>query len=531
MSVLTMCYVYGLLITYALFVGVKVSRSVQMLQQNSYRNERFAKWINTHPKQVFMKRDLIPLISILLFVVGTKVTAIVFLIISFLLLSFLQERKQQKKPLAVTARVKRLFVTIGLIYLAIYGLTFLVFGTEKSNGIYVTMILTVCAFLHYYVVRFANLLNTPIEKRINRGYINDAMRMIDEMKSLDVIGVTGSYGKTSVKHILHTILSSKFSTLMTPESYNTPMGVTITIRNQLKPIHEVFIAEMGAKQIGDIQEICEIVHPKYAVITAIGPQHLETFGSLENVQKTKFEIVESLPADGVAFLNIDDKNIASYQVKNPCKIITYGIDHPEAYVRAKEIVFNGNGSSFMVEVEDEEVQFQSKLLGKHNVYNVLCAIAVGLEMGIPLKKMAAAVQKVRPVQHRLELRKVNAHLTIIDDAFNSNPVGSKMALEVLKVMPGQKIMMTPGMIELGQRQYDCNYDFGVLSADVCDYVILVGPKQTQPIQDGLQSVHYPKEKMIVVANLNEGFKAVNQVAKGNSFVLIENDLPDSFNEK
>lgn len=531
MSVLTMFYVYGLLVTYVLFVGVKISRSVQMLQQNSYRNERFAKWMHGHPKQVFMKRDLIPLISILLFIVGTKVTAVAFLVISFLLLAFVQEKIQQKKPLAVTARVKRLFVTIAILYLAIYGLTFLAFGTEKSHGIYVTLVLTICAFLNYYMVRLANLLNAPIEKKISQGYINDAARIVDEMKSLDVVGVTGSYGKTSVKHILQTVLSLKFSTLMTPESYNTPMGVTITVRNQLKPIHEVFIAEMGAKQIGDIQEICDIVHPKYAVITAIGPQHLETFGSLEIVQKTKFEIVESLPADGVAFLNIDDSNISSYQVKNPCKIVTYGIDNPDAKVKAKEVVFNGNGSSFVVEIGDEEVQFQSKLLGKHNVYNVLCAIAVGLEMGISLKKIAAAIQKVQPVKHRLELRKVNANLTIIDDAFNSNPVGSKMALEVLKVMPGQKIMMTPGMIELGEKQYECNYDFGILAADVCDYVILVGPKQTRPIQEGLQSVQYPKEQMIVVANLNEGFKAINQVARGKSFVLLENDLPDSFNEK
>lgn len=531
MSLLASGYVYGLLITYALFVGVKVARSVQMLQQNSYRNERFAKWMHSHPAQVFMKRDLIPLIAILLFVVGTKATAIVFLIISFLLLAFLQERKQQKKPLAVTARVKRLFATTAIIYLVIYAGTFLVLGTAKSNGIYVTLILTICAFLHYYIVRLANFCNGPIERRISQGYINDAARIVEEMKSLDVIGVTGSYGKTSVKHILHTVLSSKFSTLMTPESYNTPMGVTITVRNQLKPIHEVFIAEMGAKQMGDIKEICDIVHPRYAVITAIGPQHLETFGSLENVQKTKFEIVENLPKDGVAFLNIDDENIASYQVQNQCKIITYGIDNQAAKVRAKEIVFNANGSTFVVEFENEEIQVQSKLLGKHNVYNVLSAIAVGLELGIPLKKIVAAVQKVQPVKHRLELRRVNENLTIIDDAFNSNPVGSKMALEVLRVMPGQKIMMTPGMIELGDKQYDCNYDFGVAAAGVCDYVILVGPKQTRPIQDGLQSVQYPQEQMIVVGNLNEGFKAINQVTKGNSFVLLENDLPDSFNEK
>lgn len=531
MSFTTILYVYGLLIVYGFYVVTKVSKSVHMLQQNSYRNERYAKWMKAHPKNVYMKRDLLPLLSVFLFLLGNKIYAILSLIIFFILLVIIQDRKPSKKPLAVTARVQRLFVTIAILYVIIYAGTFLIFGTAKANGPFVVTILTLSVFLHFYVVGLANWLNGPLEQKISQGYINDASRIVDEMKSMQVIGVTGSYGKTSVKHILHTVLSSKFSTLMTPESYNTPMGVTITVRNQLKPIHEVFIAEMGAKQIGDIQEICDIVHPKYAVITAIGPQHLETFASLENVQKTKFEIVESLPEDGVAFLNIDDENIASYKVKNKCKIVTYGIDHPEAKIRAHEVIYHANGSSFIVEVGDEEVQFQTKLLGKHNVYNVLCAIAIGLEMGLSLKKMTVAVQKVQPVSHRLELKKVNANLTIIDDAFNANPVGSKMALEVLSSMPGQKIMITPGMIELGEKQYECNQAFGIQAAQVCDYIILVGKKQTIPIQDGLREANCPEEKYAVVSNLNEAFKVANSIMKGHSFVLLENDLPDAFNEK
>ena len=531
MSFTTILYMYGLFIAYACYAAMKVLKSVHMLQQNSYRNERYVKWMKAHPKSVYMKRDLLPLLSIFLFLVGNKLYAILSFVIFFILLALVQERKPSKKPLAITARVQRLFVTLAILYGMIYVGTFFIFGTSKANGSFVVAILALSIFFHFHIVRLANWINGPLERKISQGYINDARRIVDEMKSMQVIGVTGSYGKTSVKHILHTMLSSKFHTLMTPESYNTPIGVTLTVRNQLKPIHEVFIAEMGAKQMGDIQEICDIVHPKYAVITAVGPQHLETFGALENVQKTKFEIVESLPRDGVAFLNIDDENIASYKVKNNCKIITYGIDNPDAKIRASEVVYHADGSSFMVEIGDEQVQFQTKLLGKHNVYNILCAIAVGFEMGLSLKKMTISVQKVKPVMHRLELKKVNANLTIIDDAFNANPVGSKMALEVLDSMPGQKIMITPGMIELGEKQYECNKEFGKHAAHVCDYIVLVGKTQTLPIQDGLREANYSEEKYAVVSNLTDAFKVTNTIMKGHSFVLLENDLPDAFNEK
>ncbi len=134
--------------------------------------------------------------------------------------------------------------------------------------------------------------------------MNDARRIVQSMRNLLVIGITGSYGKTSVKHFLHTVLAQQFNVLMTPESFNTPMGVTRTVRSSLSPTHDIFIAEMGAKQTGDIKELCDLAQPKMGIITSIGPQHLETFKTLENVQATKFELVESLPADGTAFFEL-----------------------------------------------------------------------------------------------------------------------------------------------------------------------------------------------------------------------------------
>ena len=153
-------------------------------------------------------------------------------------------------------------------------------------------------------------------KSINNSYVNDARRIIGEMPSLKVVGITGSYGKTSTKHYLNRILSEQFNVVMTPGSFNTPMGVTRTIREMLKPYTEIFICEMGAKQRGDIKEICDIVHPQYGIITAVGEQHMESFKSIENVQRTKFELADALPADGFCVVNDDFPYVANREVDN-----------------------------------------------------------------------------------------------------------------------------------------------------------------------------------------------------------------------
>lgn len=154
----------------------------------------------------------------------------------------------------------------------------------------------------------ANVINHPMEAGINQHYINDAVKA-EKRPGLTVISVTGSYSKTSVKFYLQTLLQEKYNVLVTPESFNTPMGVVRTIRGSLKPTTEIFVCEMGARHVGDIKEICDMVHPNHGVITSIGPQHLETFFNMENIQKTKFELADALPEGGMLFLNGDNDYI------------------------------------------------------------------------------------------------------------------------------------------------------------------------------------------------------------------------------
>ena len=212
-----------------------------------------------------------------------------------------------------------------------------------------------------------------------------------------------------------------------------------------------------------------------------------------------------------------------------CTVYTYGIER-EADYRAGDIVVSEKGTTFNVTFRDGSVhQFQTKLLGRHNIYNTVASIALGNELGIPVEKMKVAVRKMKPVTHRLELRR-NGNFTIIDDAFNSNPVGSKMALEVLGQMNGKRIVLTPGMVDLGTAQYELNKAFGTYMKDTCDHVILVGKKQTEPIQEGLKEVGFPEERVTVAENLTEAFKVMYEVVEPGAFVLIENDLPELFAE-
>lgn len=519
-----------LLVTWLLASAGKSQRNVHMLQQNSYRNERYIRWMKGQKGKAFPARDYVLLLGVILSLFGWHTVAIVALSVLFLLFFLAKPKSIEKLKLAYTSRVKRLFTTIAILHVIAGGVAFWFAFSDKI--LLAILIVVLVYMLNFFIVIAANMINKPLETSINHHYFNDAKRILQSSNNLKVIGITGSYGKTSTKHILHSVLASHFNVLMTPESYNTKLGVTITVRRDLKPYHDIFIAEMGAKQKGDIQEICDLVEQKYGVLTSIGEQHLETFKTLDTIKRTKFELIDSLPQDGIAFLNKDDENIMATHTDNSCRKVYYGIDADGLDYKATDITYHSRGSSFtLVMGNGEQVEFSTKLLGKHNIYNILSAIAVGVEFGVPMSKIVKAVRQLNAVSHRLEIRRTNSNLTIIDDSFNSNPVGSKMAVDVLGYMDEYKVLITPGMVELGEKQYELNKAFAEHAATVCDYIVLVGEKQTIPLQDGLKAVGYPESQYKVVKNLQEALVIMHELsARQKTVVLLENDLPDLFNE-
>lgn len=516
------------ILAFAVYIIVVLLRELHHLQLNSYRNERYLRW---WPGPVGRNWRL-PGMLLLLFIAiwnfydQSEVPDWAW-VGANLLAAFLLYSEKKKKPLVLTQRATRLLITMLLISLLL-GILFSL-STGNSTYLLSLWLLGLCA---PGILLLANIVLRPIEKRINDNFIQDARRLIKAMPDLKIIAITGSYGKTSVKHFLTAMLSEQYHVLMTPGSYNTTLGVVRTIREMLKPTHEIFVVEMGAKQGGDIREICEITPPQRSILTAVGPQHLETFGSIENVQKTKFEIVEALAPGGTAYLNADYEHVRTYPVKEGIDAVYYSVESEQGMYRAANLRYQKSRLHFDVTQNGEKIMsLETQLLGQHNASNLLVCTAVALDMGVAPERIAYAVRQLQAVEHRLQLRNFPGGYTVLDDAFNSNPTGAKMALEVLQQLEGKrKIIITPGMIELGPQQYELNKTFGTQIAAVCDYVILVGPKQTEAIQEGVRETGYPEEKLYVARNLEDANAHLRPLLKAGDVVLYENDLPDTYNE-
>lgn len=520
-----------LLVTYIVFFYVVLWFSARynthMLQLNGYKNNEHMKWLKQSGirRQFFVCYYLVVMLILAVLSLFINLYAWVYLFWILILIIpltgyVLLKKSNTKKKLVFTKRVKRMlladFVLNLLFLLALYliGVRYLL--------IFSPVLLT----LQPFVLLLTNIILKPVEKAVNNSFINDAKRKLAASPGLTVIGVTGSYGKTSLKFYLQTLLSTKYNVLVTPESYNTPMGVVRTIREQLKSTHEIFICEMGARHVGDIKEICDIVNPQHGVITSIGPQHLETFFTIDNVRSTKYELADALPKGGKLFLNADSEEIL--KDTRDFNRIYYGVDSKLGY-HAENVVLTPLGTDFTVVSPDGESQsFHTQLIGSINVLNIIGAIAVAHSFGVDFNTLKVAVRRIKPVPHRLELKEAGA-VTIIDDAFNSNPVGSRAAVETLKLFDGTRILITPGMVELGERENELHYKFGTYAADCCDYILLVNKYRTGSIRQGALDSGFPQERLFEFDRFNEAYDfAVSLNSEGHKYILLENDLPDNY---
>jgi len=521
------------LIPYLIFSIYKTKKSFHMLQQNYYDLDlRYFKWILSNIRKITFENDLLFVLLVLTIFFNSAIVIGTFIVLyGIIFITYKHKKVIDKKPLVITPRIKRLSFTMFLIYFIVI-IPFIV-NFSYDNLVYFYVLIGLVTYLNYFVVMVANVINTPVEKCVYLYYKNKATKKLKIM-NIPVVGITGSYGKTSSKNIINDILNIKLNSVATPKSFNTPYGIIKTINNNLDKFTDIFIAEMGAFKIGEIKQNCKIVKPKYGIITSIGEAHLESFGSRENIMKGKFELVESLPSDGIAVLNGDDEYQLKYKIKNDCSVLWIGIDNKDVDLYATNIKLSSKGTSFECAFKGDETKykFNTKLLGKHNVYNILSGILLGYKLGLSISELQRGVSGVNTIEHRLELKKLG-NINIIDDAYNSNPVGSKTALEVLGLMDGVKIIVTPGMIELGKEQYNLNYKFGEYISEVVDYVILIGEKQTKPIYNALKDKNYDKKKIFVLNDVREAFPLMRKLSINEekaTYVLLENDLPDLFNE-
>ncbi|SHF21607.1 UDP-N-acetylmuramoyl-tripeptide--D-alanyl-D-alanine ligase [Fodinibius roseus] len=544
-----------------LFVIVMVRHTIlrgryflHIFQQSGYKPGEFWQWLMQHWNQRVITPEHVlynVVIAILLFFLSTTITGSAAIIILTLFgISWFgpfdyYRGEKPKKPLVFTPRMIRLTIPFVLFASILPVLTSYIAFTGQIPFVRAQLNTDILYSADIYILSFgwvlgnalvpffifiAALITKPVETYVHRHFIRLAKQKLERMPDLTVIAITGSYGKTSTKFMVRDLLGERFSVCATPGSYNTPMGICKVINNDLEAYHQILVLEMGARYEGNIDELCDIAEPDIAVITNVGIAHLETFGSREAIARTKSTLVRRTRPGGTAVLNADDERVASMaDLRDDLDIIYVGLHNGE--IRASHIQYDQEGMRFIAAAGDESETFTTRLLGAHNVRNMLLAIGVARSFGMRLTTMAMAAARMEPVEHRLELKQQGG-LTIIDDAFNSNPAGAKNAVDILsRFDSGRRIIITPGMIELGDIQEEKNRSFGRQIGEAeLELVILVGKKQTEPIREGIRSTGFDIENVRTVQSLSEANRLMQEFAQPGDVVLYENDLPDSFDE-
>ena len=521
---------------------------ILVLQQCGYHGRRYFKWLGNKDTPYMSRLMLLSLLALLFFCVlnmcfepmpfGGKAAASFVGFGSYILFSIMYINTEQsvnaKVPLKKTKRLVRLcitycvllaVITFGIISLA--NVVAFAIGNEVV-GLLRYAVICLLPLLMPYILFVAYLINEPFEILVSRYYRKKAVQKLD---GIDVIriGVTGSAGKTSVKEILKTILSQKFRVLATPASFNTPLGIARAVKT-LDSTHDIFIAEMGARSKGDIKELAQMVKPNFGVLTGINNQHLETFGSIEKTCETKFELFENLAVGGVGFFSSDNENSLKLMDKFGGEKYSAGLNDMDNLVTATEVKTDERGTSFTLNVRGERgVKCWTVLLGKHSIKNICLAAAVAYKLGMTPKEICAGINRIQSIGHRLELMPNNKNIVIIDDSYNSNEEGVASAMEVLDTFKGRKIVLTPGLVELGKEENIANFRFGKTLASHADIVIVIGRHNAEMLINGLIEGGMNKENIKFAKSLNKGNAMLNEMLVEGDVVLFENDLPDNYN--
>lgn len=508
---------------------------MQFVQLSSYQFGGFLRTVRRRalhsfwPGAAFSLASLILLLIGLLIVQASPVLAFVLSLFVFILLQFLAyllslftyREKAVKVPLVMTARIKRLYAALFLVGAALVCLLY-------RNGLSFVLSGLIPLLTPLWVL-IAMLLVWPLEKGIQMLYRLDARRVLSVYRKsgLEVIGITGSYGKTTVKNLLYAMLSQSQPTLASPASVNTPMGLSRCIREELGPEHRFFIAEMGARHPQDIRVLCRFIRPKYGILTSIGPQHLETMKSIERIASTKTDLIRALPGDGFAVFHNDGKRVSEAWGKTEIDKAIVG--NPGDELWAEDVKLSTKGASFTIcRNTGERRPVTTRLSGEHNITNILLAAAMALHLGISPDKIAQALTEVAPIASRLQTSIHQKGYTAINNGFNSNPDSSKKALEVLAAHPGRLIVVTPGFIELGRHEASSNRRLGNDIAAVAQIAILIGEKHTRPIKEGLLESGMPEDSIHVFPSLTLANEYISETYGLGDVILYENDLPDHY---
>lgn len=540
----------GLAIAWLLGTWLRVYRQARYYQIEEYMSRRFLAWVRRNPDEWLPRRPLLAwlagMLALILLQSANGELPWAIAVLSTIVVCYPPRAREIKKPLIRTGRMKRILVaavavsTVSMAFASVYSSAAL----DSRDATFEIAALSALGMLLFLLapiwLTLGNLLLQPYEAFMRRLYLNQARKVLSQVQP-KIIGITGSYGKTTTKVFLRDLLNLRYRTYATPKSYNTLMGISLAINSDLAEDFrtEYLISEMGAYVPGEIERICELTPPDIAIVTEIGPQHLERFGTLENTKRAKYEIVRNLRPDGVAVFNWDNKYIremAAAGYPETRLTVSRNLDIHSAEQEgvtwiASEQAEDLAGLRFVAThiPSGEKANISTAISGEHNVTNLLLCIAVAYHEGVPLRDIARRIGSLQPAESRLVRQVTAAGITIINDAYSANPVGVKSALKALGMhVNGKRLLVTPGMIELGELQDQENYKLGLLAAEHATDVILIGREQTKSIHQALQSERFPVSRVKVVDTLVEAITWYQQHLVAGDVVLFLNDLPDTY---
>ncbi len=411
----------------------------------------------------------------------------------------------QKTPIIYTPRLKRIYyLTAILLILPIFF---------KKMAI-------ISPILMIFAPIFANFINF-FDKIKNKKYIRSAQNKLQNSPA-KIIAITGSNGKTTVKNILLNMLKTQFKVTASPKSFNTPLGIAKFL-NETNLNVDFIILEYGARHKNDVKNLCKIYGADFGIITQIAPQHLQTFKTIENVAKAKQKLSKFLNSKPCVF-NIDNNFVNQMFEQKNGKKISVSTNGKKANFVAKNIVVKNFKTEFEINFKNQKILCLTKLLGKHNVTDILLAFALAFSLGVNTKNLQSAIENLQYIPHRLE--HIKAGINILDDSYNCSLTSAKESLSVLAVCEGKKMVVTPGIIEAGKNQFDINFKLGTMLAKI-ENIVLVGLTNKQALTNGILNIE-PTKKILFANNLEDAKQYFSLLKNPDDTLLLLNDLPDDY---
>lgn len=515
----------ALTLAFAWIAWQRLLAYLRYFQQEGYDWIRFLTWTNV--RSFTDPAFWVAIVSAFLYLADPVLAGVLFAVgASVLAMAQPDPRRTGKITLKLTWRARRVLAVASLLVFTAYVLLLAWYADLDLRAPLLAPV-WILAFLPAALV-LANAVLVPYEQHAQRTFYRQAVAQLHRVQPT-VIGITGSYGKSSAKSMLAHMLQFHAPTLAATGSINTVMGVTRHIREELVPGHRFMVVEMGAYAVGSIRRLCDLTPPAAGLITAVGDMHLERFGSTEAIMHAKSELAKAVPPGGVLVCNADSPNaLRIAQASTHCRVFLYGEQHPgDLETRVEQMRFTKTGTHFVLRTRDRVYECFTPVLGRPIIHNLAGCFTLAVALGVDPEIAVASFRTIKPVSNRLELVE-DAGVCWLRDAYNSNQHGFRAALEVARDLPAtRRFMVTPGVIELAAEQAPVNRALSKASAEVCDHTVVVSTTNRQAFVDGHRDAGR-EDRLVQVANRTEAFRWLHEHLHDGDIVILENDLPDLY---